>query len=247
MTPTRSTPAATTRPIPPAAPSTTSLGASLAAPLTAPLAAPLAAPLTAPLTAPSTTSPAARLWLAGERAIGALQRLRPLALLGARVFVASVFFRSGLTKLRDWDTTLALFADEYHVPLLSPTVAAFLGTGAELVLPVLLVFGLFGRFAAAGLSVVNVVAVLSLSDVPDAALAGHVFWGSLMLGVLLWGPGAISLDRFAVPWLRARVLGVDALGAEGAANAASAANARSASKPADPADPGGPSRVSRAA
>jgi hypothetical protein len=31
-----------------------------------------------------------------------------------------VFFRSGLTKLRDWDATLALLMDEYHVPLLAP-------------------------------------------------------------------------------------------------------------------------------
>ena len=116
-----------------------------------------------------------------------------------------VFFRSGLTKLRDWSSTLALFMDEYHVPLLDPTVAAFMGTGAELALPVLLVAGLFGRFAAAGLSVLNVVAVLSLADIPDAALQGHVFWGSLLAALLLWGPGALSLDRFAAPWLRARL------------------------------------------
>ena len=163
--------------------------------------------LSTPNRTPNATSPVARLWLAGERAIGALQRLQPLALLGARCYVAAVFFRSGLTKLRDWDTTLALFNDEYHVPLLNPAVAAFMGTGAELALPVLLALGLFGRFAAAGLTILNVVAVLSLMEVPDAALMGHVFWGSLLLGVLLWGPGAISLDRFMVPWLRARVFG----------------------------------------
>jgi len=157
---------------------------------------------------PSTSLPlAARLWRAGEHAIGALQRLQPLALLGARLYLASVFFRSGLTKLRDWDTTLALFRDEYHVPLLNPSVAAFMGTGAELALPVLLVLGLFGRFAAAGLTILNIVAVLSLMDLPDAALMGHVFWGSLLLALLLWGPGAVSLDRFVVPRLRAWVFG----------------------------------------
>ena len=157
--------------------------------------------------APTPSTLAARLWRLGEHAVRGLQALQPLALLGARVFVAGVFFRAGLTKLRDWDTTLALFQNEYHVPLLDPTVAAWLGTGVELLLPVLLVFGLFGRFAAAGLSVLNVVAVISLMDVPDAALMGHVFWGSLLLALLLWGPGAIALDRFTVPWLRARVLG----------------------------------------
>ena len=49
-----------------------------------------------------------------------------------------VFFRSGMTKLHDWETTLALFQDEYHVPLLNPTVAAYMGTAGELALPVLL-------------------------------------------------------------------------------------------------------------
>ena len=156
---------------------------------------------------PTTSTPlAARLWLLGERAIGALHALQPFALLAARRYVASVFFRSGLTKLHDWDTTLALFMDEYHVPLLDPTVAAFMGTAAELALPVLLVLGLFGRFAAAGMSVLNVVAVLSLAEIADAALQGHVFWGSLLAALLLWGPGRWSADRFAVPWLRSRVL-----------------------------------------
>lgn len=153
------------------------------------------------------TPPLARLWLFIERGAASLTWLQPAAQLAARWYVASVFFASGLTKLRDWDTTLALFTDEYHVPLLSPTVAAWLGTGGELALPVLLVLGVFGRFAALGLSVVNVVAVLSLMDVPDAALTGHLFWGSLLLALLLWGPGRWSLDRFMIPKLRVRVCG----------------------------------------
>ena len=147
------------------------------------------------------------LWALGERAVTALEVLQPLAQLAARAYVGSVFFRSGLTKLRAWDTTLALFADEYQGPLLHPTVAAFMGTGAELALPVLLVAGLFGRFAAAGLAVLNGVAVLSLADVPEAALQGHVFWGSLLAAQLLWGPGRLSIDHFLLPWLRSRALG----------------------------------------
>jgi putative oxidoreductase len=128
------------------------------------------------------------------RAATGLDRLQPLAQLAARLFVAQAFFLSGLTKLRDWDTTLALFADEYHVPLLPPELAAALGTGGELALPVLLALGLGGRFAAAGLSVVNVVAVLSLAEIAPAALAQHQLWGSLLVGLLLWGPGRWSLD-----------------------------------------------------
>lgn len=155
-------------------------------------------------------SPLARLWSFGELAISALDALRPLAQLAARVYVGSVFFRAGMSKLRDWDSTLALFIDEYHVPLLDPTVAAFMGTGAELALPVLLVAGLFGRVAAAGLSVLNVVAVLSLMDVADAALQGHLFWGSLLAALLLWGPGAWSLDFFVWPRLRAAFVPLNA-------------------------------------
>jgi putative oxidoreductase len=131
-----------------------------------------------------------------RRAIAWLETLQPLAQLAARLYVAQVFFNSGLTKLRDWDTTLALFQDEYHVPLLPPELAAVAGTFGETVLPVLLVLGLAGRFAAAGLSVVNVVAVLSLAEIAPAAFQQHQFWGCLLVGLVLWGPGKLSLDHW---------------------------------------------------
>lgn len=131
-----------------------------------------------------------------RRATGWLDTLQPLALLAARLYVAQVFFLSGLTKIRDWETTLALFENEYQVPLLPPALAAWMGTGGELLLPVLLALGLAGRFAAVGLSVVNVVAVLSLAEIAPAALQQHQFWGSLLLGLLLWGPGRLSLDAW---------------------------------------------------
>lgn len=137
-----------------------------------------------------------------RRAIGWLETLQPLALLAARLYVAQAFFLSGLTKLRSWDTTLALFEDEYHVPLLPPELAAWLGTGGEIVLPVLLALGLAGRFAAAGLSVVNVVAVLSLAEIAPAALQQHQFWGALLVAVLLWGPGRLSADAWLAPQLK---------------------------------------------
>lgn len=129
-----------------------------------------------------------------RRAVQALESLQPAALLLARLYVAKVFFLSGLTKLRDWEITVALFTDEYHVPLLPPELAALMGTTGELVLPVLLVLGLGGRFAAAGLFVVNAVAAISLPDIGDAALQQHVFWGSLLAGLVLWGPGRWSAD-----------------------------------------------------
>ena len=126
-----------------------------------------------------------------------LNALQPLAALAARVYVGQVFFLSGLTKLRDWGTTVALFTDEYKVPLLSPTVAAVLGTAGELVLPVLLVLGLAGRFSALGLFVVNAVAVVALAEIAPAALQQHILWGALLAALAIYGMGPWSLDRWS--------------------------------------------------
>ena len=145
-----------------------------------------------------------RITAVGQAAITWLSSAQPLAQLAARLYVAQVFFLSGLTKIRDWETTLALFSDEYHVPLLSPQVAAVAGTAGELVLPVLLALGLGGRFAALGLFVVNGMAVLSLTEIAPAALQQHQFWGSLLVFLLLWGPGRWSLDRLVLPRLGAQ-------------------------------------------
>lgn len=128
--------------------------------------------------------------------VAALDALQPVAALLARLYIAKVFFYSGLTKIRDWETTVMLFTHEYQVPLLPPELAAVMGTGGELVLPVLLVLGLAGRFAALGLSVVNAVAVIALPEIAPAALQQHVFWGSLLAGIAIFGPGRWSLDAF---------------------------------------------------
>ena len=127
-----------------------------------------------------------------------LDSLQPLAALLARLYVAQVFFLSGLTKLRDWGTTVVLFTDEYKVPWLSPSVAAALGTAGELLLPVMLVAGLAGRFSALGLFVVNVVAVISLSEIAPAALQQHIFWGTLLAALAIYGLGPWAIDR----WLK---------------------------------------------
>lgn len=121
--------------------------------------------------------------------------LRIPAILLVRLYVASIFFKSGLTKLRDWESTLMLFEYEYEVPLLSPVVAAWAGTIGELVLPVLLAIGLLSRLSAAGLFIVNIVAVLSLIDISAAAMNEHILWGSLLLTVVLFGGEKFSLDR----------------------------------------------------
>lgn len=148
-----------------------------------------------------------RLWTTAELAIRGLDALQPAAQLLARWFIAGVFFRSGLTKIADWETTVALFTDDYHVPLLNPHIAAALGTSAELALPALILFGLGGRFAAAGLFILNGVAVISVADLPIPALQQHIFWGSVLAALLLWGPGRWSIDQLLWPRLRQRLFG----------------------------------------
>ena len=120
-------------------------------------------------------------------------------LLAMRCFVAWQFLKSGWLKISNWETTLYLFQDEYHVPLLSPALAAVAGTAGELVFPTLLVVGLLGRYAAVGLSAVNVLAVISYAHVLlgegfEAALGQHYLWGSLLLVVAVFGPGRWSVD-----------------------------------------------------
>lgn len=110
--------------------------------------------------------------------------LAPLMDLGLRLYLANVFFKSGLTKIQSWDSTLYLFSDVYQVPLLNSDVAAYLATSAELGLSVLLVLGLLGRFAAAGLFILNLVAVVSYADLSPAGINQHLSWG-ILLGVLL--------------------------------------------------------------
>jgi putative oxidoreductase len=75
-----------------------------------------------------------------------------LALL-ARLSVGTIFLRSGLLKLDGWadGTTLTLFREEYRLPLLSPELASYMATGAELSLPILLFLGLLTRPAALAL------------------------------------------------------------------------------------------------
>jgi putative oxidoreductase len=129
-------------------------------------------------------------------AVRGLEFLSPLADLALRLWVANVFFKSGLTKIQNFDVTISLFTDEYQVPLLSPVAAAYLGTAAELVLPVLLVLGLGGRFAALALFVFNIVAVISYPDLNEVGIGQHQVWGLMLLVSMLHGPGRLSIDHY---------------------------------------------------
>lgn len=144
-----------------------------------------------------------------ERVLGWLEAGAPVIDLAIRLYVAQVFFRSGLLKVSNWDGTLYLFENEYKVPLLPPEAAAWLGTFGELFFPPLLALGLAARFAALSLSVFNVVAVVSFWHVlspNQAALNSHFYWGLLLLVTLCHGPGKLSLDN----WIWRKAYGSDA-------------------------------------
>lgn len=125
-----------------------------------------------------------------------------LLLLWIRCFVAWQFLKSGLTKIRDWPSTLDLFAHEYHVPFLPSDIAAYLGAGGELFFSSLLIIGLFTRLGALGLFFVNLTAVLSYPQLWEfdcpAAINDHFYWGSFLLVILIFGAGRLSLEA----WLK---------------------------------------------
>jgi putative oxidoreductase len=139
-----------------------------------------------------------------ERPLAAFDRvldaLAPWFALATRVHVSWQFLKSGWLKLADWDTTLFLFQEEYHVPLLSPAVAAVAGTAGELLFPVLLILGVLGRVPALGLFAVNGLAVWSyahvlLRDGFEAALGQHLLWGFMLAMLAIYGSGTVSLDH----------------------------------------------------
>lgn len=123
-----------------------------------------------------------------------LQALSPAVDLAIRLYIAWVFFKSGLLKIQSWESTLALFEYEFAVPLLSPSVAAWLGTAAELGLPALLALGLAGRFAALALFAFNIIAVISYPDLSDVGRQHHLYWGMLLAMLVVHGPGLLSAD-----------------------------------------------------
>lgn len=126
---------------------------------------------------------------------------RDVFALALRVWVGWQFLVSGWLKVTSWETTLYLFNEEYRTPLLSPSVAAVIGTAGELVFPLFLILGLAGRLSALGLSAVNGMAVVAyahvlLSEGFEAALAQHELWGLALAVIVFYGPGRISIDAW---------------------------------------------------
>ena len=117
---------------------------------------------------------------------------RSLQQLLFRLAVGSVFLKAGLTKIASWETTVALFRDEYKVPVVPPEMAAALGTTFELGCSTLLIFGLASRLAT--LPLLGMLTVIQLFVYPNA-WADHLTWGSILIAILTRGAGVASLDR----------------------------------------------------
>ena len=111
----------------------------------------------------------------------------------ARVATFSVFMRSGTQKLSDWNATLMLFENEYHVPLLAPHFAAYLAASIEIGGAILVLVGLATR-AAVGV-LLGMVSVIEIFIYPEA-WPDHIQWLAFMLILLARGPGALSVDAF---------------------------------------------------
>lgn len=119
-----------------------------------------------------------------------------LVALVARIAVATVFWKSALTKVDDSfrieDKTFTLFEYEYQVPLLPADIAAYLGTYQELIGSILLIVGFATRLTA--LAFIGMVAIIQTFVYPSAWPV-HLLWFALLFLLLARGPGAISLDH----------------------------------------------------
>lgn len=138
---------------------------------------------------------------AGDRLIASVPHW--IAPLGLRLALAIPFWRSGMTK---WDGFLNLssgarylFEQEFRLHIFGqafaypfPLTAAFFAGVGEVVLPVLLVLGLFTRFAALGILLMT--AIIQLT-VPDGWLSFHLPWAVMALALMAHGGGAVSLDH----------------------------------------------------
>ena len=118
-----------------------------------------------------------------------------------RFSIASVFWHSGMTKIASWDSTIALFREEYMVPVLPPEIAATLAATVELTGPVLLVLGLATRLAT--LPMLGMTFVIEAFVYPEQWIE-HLMWAAILLFILTRGPGPLSLDDLVARAFRGR-------------------------------------------
>ena len=134
-----------------------------------------------------------QLWI--QRSINGIDWLSPASDLLIRLWIANIFWKAGMVKIASWESTLYLFEYEYQVPFIPPEIAAYLGTGVELSMPILLALGLATRYSALVLFVFNIIAVVSYPTLNEIGIKDHQYWGMLLLVPLFHGAGRLSLDH----------------------------------------------------
>ena len=117
-----------------------------------------------------------------------------VVLLAPRVYLAVPFWNAGQARIDSWAFQATLFETVHPLPLLPPTVAAYVTTGFELLLPILLILGLFGRFAALGLAVMAATIYFVIGGA--FAIPSEQFpWMAVGLLLFIVGPGRLSVDE----------------------------------------------------
>ena len=144
------------------------------------------------LSASSTPAPAALV----RRAIALMEAIPYwFVALVTRLSIAGVFWQSGQTKVDGFhisDSAIELFRSEYRLPLIDPTVGAYLAAIAEHLFPALLVVGLATRFSA--LALLSMTLVIEIFVYPDA-WPTHGTWAACFLILMTRGAGMVSLDH----------------------------------------------------
>lgn len=140
-------------------------------------------------------------WARGAHVISGLigfaeRWLAPLLFLAIRLWMASIFFRSGLLKIQDLDGAMFLFTAVHPVPFLPPWLAAYLATAVELVCSTLLALGLAARLAALPMLVMALVIQFAVgANDPAFYQTEHYYWMFLLALIVTKGPGRLSLDH----------------------------------------------------
>lgn len=115
----------------------------------------------------------------------------PILLLVIRLWMANIFFKSGLTKIANIDATISLFEYEYALPLIPPAIAAYLSIAFELGCSVFLAFGLATRLVVLPLIIMTLIIQFLVIQNPE-----HFYWLFLFATILVFGGNKISADYF---------------------------------------------------
>lgn len=125
-----------------------------------------------------------------------------------RIAVSVPFWKSGVLK---WDGFLdlapiatLLFENEFKLHIFGnvidfpfPGLAAYGAGIGEIVLPVLLVLGLFTRYAALGILLMTAIIQITI----PTGWPLHLTWAAMAIAIMAIGPKRISLDKI-IGWDR---------------------------------------------